>query len=208
MSLKLYYAPGACSLSPHIVLNELGLKADLEKYDFASRKTASGKDLSAINPKGYVPVLELDGGGVLTEGPAIVQYLADRKPEAGLAPAAGTLERYRLQEWLNYITSELHKSFSPLFAPTTPDAYQQTVLEGFKKKFAYLNEHLGKNAYLLGRSFTVADAYAFTVLNWTNFLKIDLSPYANLTAYMARIAARPAVRKALETEGLLQGAAE
>ncbi len=200
--MKLYYSPGACSLSPHIVLREAGVPFDLEQVDLAKKKTKAGADYMAINPKGQVPALALDDGQVLTEGPAIVQYIADHKPGTGLAPAAGTLPRYRLAEWLNYITSELHKSIGALFSPTTPDAWKQVVKDGLVAKFKYVEQQLGDQPYLLGASFSVADAYLFTILNWTNFLKIDLAPYPKLVAYQQRVAARPKVQEALKAEGL------
>ena len=151
-----------------------------------------------------MPALVLDNGEVLTEGPAIVQYVADHKPGSGLAPAAGTLPRYRLAEWLNYITSELHKSLGSLFSPTTPDAWKQIVKDGLAAKFNYVQQQLGDQPYLLGANFSVADAYLFTILNWTNFLKIDLAPYPKLVAYQARVAARPKVQEALKAEGLIR----
>jgi glutathione S-transferase len=203
--MKLYFSPGACSLSPHIVLREAGLAFDLEQVDLKTKKTKVGADYLAVNVKGQVPVLELDGGARLTEGPAIVQYVADQKPASGLAPTAGSLERYRVMEWLNYITSELHKSIGALFSPTTPDAYKELVTkEQLPKKFAYVNQQLQGKQYLTGDNFSVADAYLFTVLNWTNFLKIDISEHGNLKAYMARVAARPKVQEALKAEGLLK----
>lgn len=203
--MKLYFAPGACSLSPHIALREAGLTFDLEQVDLKSKKTKSGADYLAINDKGQVPVLQLDGGATLTEGPAIVQYIADQKPASGLAPVGGSLQRYQLMEWLNYITSELHKSIGALFSPATPDAYK-TLLTGeqLPKKFAYVDGKLAGKQYITGDTFTVADAYLFTVLNWTNFLKIDLSAYGNIKAYMARVAGRPKVQEALKAEGLLK----
>ena len=203
--MKLYFAPGACSLSPHIVLREAGIPFDLEQVDLKTKKTKAGADYLAVNAKGQAPVLELDGGARLTEGPAIVQYVADQKPASGLAPTAGSLERYRVMEWLNYITSELHKSIGALFSPTTPDAYKELVTkEQLPKKFAYVNQQLQGKQYLTGDTFSVADAYLFTVLNWTNFLKIDISEHGNLKAYMARVAARPKVQEALKAEGLLK----
>jgi len=203
--MKLYFSPGACSLSPHIVAREAGIPIDLEQVDLKTKKTKAGADYLAVNVKGQVPVLELDGGARLTEGPAIVQYLADQKPATGLAPTAGSLERYRLMEWLNYITSELHKSVGALFSPTIPEDYKtQVKTEQLPKKFAYVNQQLAGKQYLTGDSFSVADAYLFTVLNWTNFLKIDISEHGNLKAYMARVAARPKVQEALKAEGLLK----
>lgn len=200
--MKLYYSPGACSLSPHIVAMEAGIALAIEKVDLASKKTETGGDFTAINPKGYVPTLVLDDGKVLTEGPAIVQYLADQKPASNLAPAAGSFDRYRVQEWLNFITSELHKGFSPLFRPNTPDAYKAIARENLEKRFGFLDKHFAKNDYLMGKQFTVADAYCFTCLNWTNFLKIPVDTWPNVKAYMARVAARPNVQATLKAEGL------
>jgi glutathione S-transferase len=202
--MKLYYAPGACSLSPHIVAREAGIAIELEKVDLRAHKTENGEDFMAVNPKGYVPALKLDDGSVLTEGPAIVQYLADQKPASKLAPAAGTLERYRLQEWLAFIGTELHKSFGPLFNPATPDAVKQTAKANIEKRLAYLNDQLAKRQFLLGDTFTAADAYAFTILNWTNFVGMDLKAYPNVAAYSGRIAARPKVQEALKAEGLVK----
>lgn len=205
--MKLYYIPGACSLSPHIVLREAGLSFDLVKVDGKTKKTDSGADFNAINPKSYVPVLELDDGQRLTEGAVIVQYIADRKPDAKLAPAAGTPDRYRLQEWLNFIASEVHKGFSPLFNPQLPEAWKTVVVDRLGTRFDHLSKHLEKNQYLMGGAFGVADAYLFTVLNWTKFVGIDLGKWPVLQAYSARIAARPSVQQALAAEGLLKAAA-
>jgi glutathione S-transferase len=202
--MKLYFAPGACSLSPHIVLREAGLHFELEQVDNKTKKTKAGADFWAVNPKGYVPALALDNGETLTEGPAIVQYLADQKPESGLAPKPGSLERYRLAEWLNFITSELHKGFTPLFKPNTPDDYKLIARENLANRLGYLDKQLAGKQYLMGDKFTVADAYAFTVVNWTNFQKIDLAPWPNLKAYMDRVRARPKVQEALKAEGLLK----
>ena len=202
--MKLYYSPGACSLSPHIVATEAGLPVELEKVDLAKHQTASGKDFMTINPKGYVPTLQLDDGTILTEGPAIVQYLADQKPGSGLAPANGSVDRYKLQEWLNFIGTELHKNFGPLFNPATPDAVKETSKANITKRLAYLNEQLANKQYLMGNHFTVADAYAFTIVNWTNFIKMDLKPYPNLVAYMQRVGSRPKVQETLRSEGLMK----
>ena len=204
--MKLYYMPGACSLSPHIALREAGFDFELVKVDGKTKKTATGADFTAVNGKGYVPALELDNGKVLTEAAAIVQYIADKKPDAKLAPANGTDERYALQEWLTFISSEVHKGTSPLFYPQTPEAWKPVVIEKLKGRYDYLAKHLEKNPYLLGASFSVADAYLFTVLNWTNFVGIDLGPWPALKAYQERIAARPAVQAALKAEGLLKAA--
>lgn len=202
--MKLYYAPGACSLSPHIALREAGLPVTLDKVDLKAKSTASGADFAAINPKGYVPVLEIEGGAHLTEGPAIVQYIADQVPAKGLAPAAGTLDRYRLQEWLNFITTELHKQFSPLFNANASADWKQAVTAKLESRFDYLDKHFADKAYLMGDRFSVADGYLFTVLNWANFVKMDLARWANVKAYIARVAARPAVQEALRAEGLLK----
>ena len=201
--MKLYYSPGACSLSPHIVLNEAGLAYELEKVNLGKHRTADGADFYAINPKGYVPALELDGGQLLTEGPAIVQYLADRKPESKLAPPAGTLERYRLIEWLNFISTELHKQFGPLFHNAGEEIKdRQRALIG--KRFDYVEAQLAGKPYLLGDTFTVADAYLFTMLTWTKHAGIDLGRWPALNDYFARVGARPQVQATLRQEGLVK----
>ncbi len=202
--MKLYYSPGACSLSPHIVLREAGLTFDVEKVDLKTKQTETGADFTKINPKGQVPTLQLDSGEILTEGPVIVQYIADQKPAAGLIAAAGTMERYRVQEWLNHITSELHKGFSPLFGAATPDAYKEIARGNLGKKFDGLEKHLAGKQYLLGDKFTVADAYLFTVLNWGKFTGVDISKWSTLSAYHARVGARPKVQDALKAEGLMK----
>ena len=199
--MKLYYAPGACSLSPHIVLREAGLPFTAVKVDLKTKAMEGGGDFRAINAKGYVPVLALDNGARLTEGPAIVQYLADQAPQAKLAPAAGTFERYQLQEWLNFITSELHKQFSPLFDPLYPEELKAKQRERLGTRFDWIVQQLGGRDYLLG-SFSVADAYLFTVLNWSAWTGIDLSKWPALQKYVARVAARPSVQAALKAEGL------
>lgn len=204
--MKLYYAPGACSLAPHIALREAGLPFDLVKVLFPGKKTETGEDFHAINPKGAVPALALDDGEVLTEAAAILKYVADRAPNARLAPAHGTRERYRLAEWLNYIASELHKGFGPLWNARTPSEYRTIVKENLAKQFAYLERRLAGHDYLLGGDFTVADAYAFTILNWAKHHEVDLLPYPKVRAFMERVAKRPAVQKALAAEGLLQKA--
>jgi len=186
--MKLYYFAGACALSPHIVALEAGLPLTMVKIDSKSKKTESGADYLAINSKGAVPALQLDDGQVLTEGPAIVQYLADLKPESGLAPRAGTFERYQLMEILNYITSEVHKSFSPLFNPASSAELKETAVTNLGKKFDWLSGFLGKKPFLLGNTFTAADAYLFTVLNWTGHVKIDLGKWPILADYKSRIA--------------------
>lgn len=202
--LKLYYAPGACSLSPHIALREAGLPFELERVNTQTKKTASDGDFLEINPNGYVPVLGLNDGPVLTEGPAILQYIADQNPQAHLAPANGTPQRYRLQEWLNFISTEVHKGYSPLFNPATPEDYKKAVIARLLTRYAYLDKALAGKQYLMGDQFTVADGYLFTVTNWSNFLKIDLSAYPNVTAFQARVGARPKVQEALKAEGLLK----
>ena len=200
--MKLFYKAGACSLSPHIVLREAGLDFTAEKVDLALKKTESGADYLTINPKGQVPALLLDDGSLLTEGVAIVQYLADRVPDRGLIPAAGTLSRYHAIEWLNYIATELHKGFSPLFNPKTPEEFKTLTREALSKKFAYVNESLKGNQFLLGARFCVADAYMFTVMGWAKALKFDLSALTDLNTYLDRVAARSAVDAALTAEGL------
>jgi len=201
--MKLYFAPGACSLSPHIVVNEAGIKADIEQVDLRAKKTKSGADYTAINPKGQVPTLVLDNGQVLTEGPAIVQYLADQKPDSGLAPRNGTVERYRLQEWLNFITSELHKSFGALFQPTTPEDYKPIARDNVAKRFAFVDQQLGRGGpYLMGNQFTVADAYMYVMCTWAGFMKMDLAQWPNLKTYAARVGERPKVLETMREEGL------
>jgi glutathione S-transferase len=202
--MKLYYSSGACSLSPHIVLLEAGLPYTLIKTDLKTKKTDSGADYLTINSKGTVPALQLDDGRVLTEGPAVVQYLADLKPESGLAPRAGTFERYQLMEILNYITSEVHKSFSPLFNPASSAEMKEASVTALGKRFDWLAGFLGKKDFLMGNTFTVADAYLFTILNWTRIVKIDLGKWPALAAYKARIAHRPMVQAALKEEGLVK----
>ena len=201
--MKLYFSPGACSLSPHIVLLEAGLPFTTERVNIRKKLTASGADFTAINPKGYVPALELDDGAVLTEGPAIVQYLADLAPEKQLAPAAGTAEHYQLIEWLNYIGTELHKSYGPLFNPAAGDDAKTSARSLLAKRFGYVAQVLEGRDYLVGGRFSVADAYLFTVANWAAVVQFDLSAWPALTAYQARIAARPAVQQAMRDEGLL-----
>ncbi|HXN41981.1 MAG TPA: glutathione transferase GstA [Myxococcaceae bacterium] len=201
--MKLYYKPGACSLSPHIVLREAGLPFELDRVDTKSGKTQSGGDFASINPKGYVPSLQLDDGQVLTEGAVIVQYLADRKPEMKLAPASGTMERYRLQEWLNFIATEIHKSFSPLFNRKAPDEVRQAQLDRLGARLDYLAKQLEKRPFLMGNTFSVADAYLFTILKWAKVVNLDLARWPSLTAFQDRVGSRPAVRAAMEAEGLL-----
>jgi glutathione S-transferase len=205
--MKLYYAPGACSLSPHIVARELGIPVELKKVNTKDKTIDGGGDYWKVNGRGYVPALELDNGEILTEGPAIVQYLADQKPEAGLAPKSGTFERYRLQEWLNFLTSEVHKQFSPLFKPNTPDDYKKIARENIATRFDWLDKQLAGKEYLMGKQFTVADAYAFVLIGWSKFQGIDLARWPNLAAYHKRVGARAKVQEALQAEGLLKKAA-
>ena len=202
--MRLFYSSGACSLSPHIVAREAGIELDLQKVDLKTKTMVSPGDYLAVNPKGSVPALQLDDGEILTEGPVIVQYLADLRPEKGLAPAAGTLDRYRLQEWLGYINSELHKSFSPLFRPDTPAETRAERQAYLNRRYTHIEQRLAQHPYLMGAAFTVADAYLFTVTNWAGIVKLDLSPFPKLRAFQERIAARPAVKAAMSAEGLLQ----
>jgi glutathione S-transferase len=202
--MKLYYAPGACSLSPHIVAAEAGIRLELEKVDLQAKVTAGGADFSKINPKGYVPALQLDNGEVLTEGPAIVQYLADQKPASQLAPAPGTPGRYRLMEMLTYINSEIHKSYSRLFNPAVTAAVRDETVAYLQKRYALIEQQLGNHKFLLGEQFTVADAYLFTVTNWAGHVKVDLSQFKKLQAFQQTVSARPAVQEALRAEGLIQ----
>lgn len=201
--MKLYYAPGACSLAPHIVLCELGLPHALAKVDLKSHTLADGSDFYAINPKGYVPVVELGNAQLLTEVAAIVQYLADLQPEAGLLPPAGTLERFRVQEWLSFIGSELHKSLGALFNPAITLEWRDAVLANVNKRLGFVNEELKGRHYLTGSQYSVADAYLFTILNWTGFMHIDLAPWPEVVAFQKRVAARPAVHQAMQVEGLV-----
>ena len=201
--MKLYFAPGACSLSPHIVLCEAGLDHSIEKVDLRSKVTASGADFKAINPKGAVPALQLNDGGVLTEGAAIVQYLADQAPAKQLAPAAGTMARYHLMETLNFIAAEVHKGFSPLFNPAATDAARDAAIATLQPKISFMSKQLGDADYLTGKQFTVADAYLFVVLSWSAHVKLSLDSWPNLQAFLTRVAARPAVHAAMVAEGLI-----
>ena len=202
--MKLYYSPGACSLSPHIALQEAGLAYTPVLASTKSHKLQDGTDYYTINALGYVPVLELDNGERLREGPAIVQYIADQVPDKQLAPANGTLARYRLQEWLNFIGTELHKGFSPLFNPATPEDYKPMVRERLLQRLQWVDGQLAGKQYLMGDQFTVADGYLFTVTNWTQPTKLDISGLAHLAAYRERVGARPAVQAAMKAEGLLK----
>jgi glutathione S-transferase len=202
--MKLYYSPGACSLSPHIVLRESGLAFEPVMASTKTHKLADGTDYYGINPKGYVPLLELDDGQRLSEGPAIVQYIADQVPDKKLAPAWGTMERYRLMEWLNFITAELHKQFSPLFNPATAEDAKPAVRERIRGRLNWVNQQLEGRDYLLGSDFSVADAYLFVVAGWSGYVAVDRSGQPNLDAFMARVGARPAVQAAMKAEGLIK----
>jgi glutathione S-transferase len=202
--MKLYFAPGVCSLSPHITIHELELPVELVKVNIQDHTLEDGSDYLAINPRGYVPLLELDNGERMTEGPAIVQYLADLRPEAGIAPQNGTLPRYRLQEALGFINSELHKGMAPLFDPSTPGEMKVAIRTKVGKRLDWLSEQLEGRQYLLGERYSVADPYLFTVLGWTVFIGIDLARWPTLNTYHARIAERAAVRAAMRAEGLLK----
>lgn len=199
-SMKLYFSPGACSLSPHIVLHEAGLTFTPVFASTKTKKLADGSDFNLINPKSQVPVLELDDGTRLTEGPVIVQYLADRVPEKQLAPAAGTMERYRMQEWLNFITSELHKGFSPLFVPTVPEDYKAMARTRLGERLAWVDRQLAGRDWLLPGGYSVADVYLFVVAGWGQYVGVDISGLPNLGAFMNRMGERPAVKAALATE--------
>jgi glutathione S-transferase len=203
--MKLYYSPGACSLSPHIALLEAGLAHDLVKVDLRAKKLENGDDYLKVNPKGQVPALQLENGELVTEGPVIVQMIAD-KAGKGLAPARDSAERYKLLEWLNFITTELHKNFSPMFNPAIPDDIKKVFGDRIMGKFKYADSQLAGRDYLMGKQFTVADGYLYTMLRWADGHKFDLSGLSNLMAYKARIAARPKVQEALTREGLLKAA--
>jgi glutathione S-transferase len=200
--MKLFYSPGACSLASHMVALETHTDLSLERVDTKTKRTESGRDFVALNPKGYVPALELDDGQVLTEGPVILQYLADRRPEAGLIPPASSFERYRLQEMLGHLNSELHKSYTPLFGPDTPSQLRAEKHATLKRRYAMLDDQLASSDYLLGRTFSVADAYLFTITNWAPHVKLDLSAFTKLQGFQQRVAQRPAVLAALAAEGL------
>lgn len=200
--MKLYYTPAACSLSPHIALREAGLAFDMTRVDLATGKTETGVDFATVNPSGYVPVLVLDDGSLLMEGPAIVQYVADRAPEKMLAPPNGTLERYRLQAMLNFIATELHKAFGPLFNPAAGDDWKNASRTQIAARFDHVQAQL-KGPYLFGEQFTVADAYLFTVLGWGKYCDIDIAKWPKLAEFAARVARRPAVQEALKAEGLV-----
>jgi glutathione S-transferase len=204
--MQLYYSPGACSLASHITLREAGLPFDLKRADTKTKKVEDGSDYYAVNSKGAVPALKLDNGQVLTEGVVIMQYLADQKPESQLVPKTGTLERYRVLEWLNYVTSELHKTFIPLFGDNDA-AVKEYAVKSLEKKFDWLDKQLTGKKYLTGDTFTVADAYLFAIVNWTNSVGMDQSKWPALKAFQERVAARPRVQEAMEAEGLVKKAA-
>jgi glutathione S-transferase len=201
--MKLYYTPGACSQAPHIVLHELGLPYDAVKVDLAKHTLPDGSDFRAINPKGYVPMLELDDGTRITEASVILQYLADQQP-GRVAPVFGTLERWRLMEWLAFIASEIHKGFGPLWNPKTPPDVRERTVQALGNRFTYLEPTLARQPYLTGQEFSIADAYLFVVLNWSGQHKVDLGPWPALRQFQARVAARPAVQSTLKAEGLLR----
>lgn len=204
--MKLYYSPGACSLSPHIALLEAGLPYDLVKVDLRAKKLENGDDYLKINPKGQVPALALDNGELMTEGPVIIQVIADQAAGKNLAPANGSQDRYRMQEWLNFISTELHKNFSPLFNPTIPGE-AKTIFKGrIVGSFKYIDGKLAGHDFLMGKQFTVADGYLYTMLRWADGMKLDLAEFKNLTAYKERVSARPKVQEALVKEGLVKAA--
>lgn len=202
--MKLYYSPGACSLASHITLEEVGLAYQAVRVDLKSKKTADGGDYLAINEKGYVPTLVLDSGGVLTENAAVLTYIADQDPGGRLSPAHGTFSRYRFAEWLNFIATEIHKGFGPLWHAQNPESVKDMARTTLAKRFDYVDKRLAETPYLLGEDFSAADAYLFTIANWSHILKFDLAPWPALTQFMTRVAARPAVQTAMKAEGLLQ----
>jgi glutathione S-transferase len=201
--MKLYYSPGACSLASHIALQETGLPFEIDRFIASTGKTAGGEDFMQVNPKGYVPTIRMDDGNVLTEGGAVLQYIADQNPASGLAPQAGTMERYRLQEWLTFIGTEIHKTFTPLFSKTVSAEVKDRGFDLLARRFGYVEDWLtNSRPYLMGDQFTVADAYMFVVLRWSAPVGFDLAPFPNIRAYMERISARPSVQKAMKAEGL------
>lgn len=202
--MKLYYSPGACSMAPHIIMRELGQEPELVKVDLGAKKTADGSDFKAINHKGYVPTVELKDGQVLTEVATILQYLVDTDGKSKLLPKFGGLDRYRAMETLNFVSSELHKGIGGLFNPAMPEDGKKAIIARVERSLGWLNTQLATKPYLLGENYSVADAYAFTVLGWTSHVGIDLSPYPNIQAYMGRVGARPAVQAALKAEGLVK----
>jgi glutathione S-transferase len=205
--MKLFYSPASCALSPHIVLSEAGVDYELERVDLSTKTTETGRPLKEINPQDAVPVLLLAGGETLTEGAAIVQYVADQRPEAGLLPPAGTLARARVQQWLNYIATEMHKAHVPLFKADYPQASKDIALTSIKRSYEFVSAQLARHPYIAGKGFSVADAYLFTVVNWHKVVGLDLAAWPVLANYQARIGARPAVRNALREEGLLEALA-
>lgn len=198
--MKLYYMPGACSFAPHMILHEAGFKHEVEKLDRSTRKTASGEDYAAINPKGYVPALRLDDGFILTEAAVVLQYLADQKPETNLAPRFGTMERYRLMETLHFISTEIHKAFSPLFKPDISAPLREMQITQLARRFDYVEGRLRQDQYIMGNQFTIADAYLFTVMSWAKSLKVDLQRWPKIVEYLQRIEARPSVQAAKKME--------
>jgi glutathione S-transferase len=200
--MKLYYAPGSCSLCAHIAARELALLFTLVKFDFRTRKSEDGRDYAAINPKGKVPALELDDGNILTELPAILQYLADRRPDAGLLPRVGTLPRYRVGEWVGYLNSEVHKLFGLLFMPGVSETQKDEARASVLERLRFMEKHLDGKSYVVAESYTVADIYTFVVLSWVHRLRFDLQGMPNLRAFYERIGARPAVLEARQAEGL------
>jgi len=202
--VKLFYSPGACSLSPHIALLEAGIPFTLVKVDLKSKKVESGEDFNGVNGKGYVPALQLDNGQILTEGPAIVQYIADQKPATGLAPAVGTIERYKLQEWLNFISSEIHKAIGSMFNPAQTADWKEAVKAALSKRLDWLSKQLEGKQYLMGEKFSVADGYLFTILRWAKIVGFDLGKWPVIQQYVARVGQRPKVLEAMKAEGLVK----
>lgn len=200
--MKLYYMPGACSLAPHIVANEAGIPLELIKVDGKTKKTETDQNFLETNPNGYVPTLVLKDGQALTEAQIVVQYLADQKPETKLMPPAGEMARYRVKQWLAFISSELHKTFSPFFKPNTPEETKAANREHLGKRLRHVDAHLADKSFLMGDTFTAADAYLWTVLNWAKFADLNLSSFENINRFMEAVAARPAVIKSLQEEGL------
>ena len=200
--MKLFYMPGACSLAPHIIANEVGIDVELIKVDGKTKTTEAAQDFLATNPNGYVPALVLPDGELMTEASVLVQYLADQKPESGLMPKPGDMARYRVQQWLAFVATELHKAFGPFFKPNTPEATKEINREHIAKRLAYVDSKLAGRSYLMGDVFSAADAYLWTILGWAKHVGIDLSSFANIQRYLGTVAARPAVQKALRAEGL------
>jgi glutathione S-transferase len=202
--MKLYYAPGACSMASHIALRETGLPFEIDKLDAATKMTAGGENFMLVNPKGYVPTIRLDDGSILTEGAAVLQYIADQNPASGLAPRAGTMERYRLQEWLTFIGTELHKTYGPLFSKAVSPEAKTRGFDLLTRRLGYVETQLADRSYLMGDTFTVADAYMFVVVRWSDRIGFDLGPFPRIREYLARIAARPSVQAAMKAEGLIR----